>query len=92
MFGKEDIKAIQAKSVLKMSLSEDVTQLGVFQCWLSSVCQNKDAEKLECMLILSRIFDVIDDEAIRILTEIACDDWHSQAEELVDIFRKGTDK
>lgn len=81
-------KTLQARKDLLSSLSEDITQIEIFNAWLKRECLNRNADGLDYMLTLGTTFDVFDRESLKVLQMIACDDWHHDAENLVAVFEE----
>lgn len=81
-------KIAQAKKVLLSSLSEDITQIEIFNAWLKRECLSRNADGLDYMLTLGTTFDLFDKESLIVLQMIACDDWHHNAESLITVFEE----
>ena len=78
--------AKKAKLVLDAELSENLADGDVFKKWLYEAIEEKNDDKLEKLFIMAIIYEQYDEKTIEILGTIACDDWHKQAENLLDIF------
>ena len=81
-------KIVQAKKDLLSTLSEDITQVEIFNAWLKRECLSRNADGLDYMINLGTTFDLFDKESLKILQTIACDDWHHDAESLIRIFEE----